>query len=232
MNRILGAAFFLVAIGLGEPQQAGDRVMTSAGQIEGAGATDGIRSFKGIPFAAPPVGPLRWQPPQPAEEVGGRPSSRPHSATQCMQRRMFGDMIFRAAGMSEDCLYLNVWTPATRASRAAAGARLLLRRRLHRRRRLGAALRRRRTGAARHRRPDGELPPRCVRLLRASRADEGVAAQRVGQLRPARPGRRRCSGCGTTSPRSAATRGESRSPASRPARSRSARRWRRRCRRA
>ena len=70
-----------------------------------------IRAFKGIPFAAPPVGDFRWKPPQPvtpwdgvrrADQFGPRP----------MQQTVFGDMAFRSAGMSEDCLYLNVWTPA------------------------------------------------------------------------------------------------------------------------
>lgn len=70
----------------------------------------GIHSFKGIPFAAPPVGELRWQAPQPAQ-----PWSGTRDATQfgprAMQLPIFGDMNFRSNGVSEDCLYLNVWTP-------------------------------------------------------------------------------------------------------------------------
>lgn len=96
------------------PQPAADRVMTSAGPIEGAGAADGVRSFKGIPFAAPPVGKLRWQAPQPLARWKEVREAKAFG-NQCMQRRVFNDMVFRAAGMSEDCLYLNVWTPATRA---------------------------------------------------------------------------------------------------------------------
>ena len=95
-------------------QPAADRVLTIAGPIEGAGAVNGIRSFKGIPFAAPPVGPLRWQPPQALHKWKDTRQAKAFG-NQCMQRRMFADMVFRAAGMSEDCLYLNVWTPATRA---------------------------------------------------------------------------------------------------------------------
>ncbi|HET7695501.1 MAG TPA: carboxylesterase family protein [Vicinamibacterales bacterium] len=114
MLRALATAA-LVWLAAAAPQPAADRVTTAAGPIEGAGAVDGVRSFKGIPFAAPPVGRLRWQAPQPVPQWK---EVRPAKAfgNQCMQRRLFGDMVFRAAGMSEDCLYLNVWTPATRAS--------------------------------------------------------------------------------------------------------------------
>ena len=55
-----------------------------------------------------PVGELRWRPPQPAASWQGvRPADR--FADQCMQARVFGDMMFRNAGISEDCLYLNVY---------------------------------------------------------------------------------------------------------------------------
>ena len=88
------------------------QVKTDAGLIEGLPADGaGVRAFKGIPFAAPPVGELRWKAPQPvrpwtgvrkAVEFGPRP----------MQGPIYSDMIFRDAGPSEDCLYLNVWTPS------------------------------------------------------------------------------------------------------------------------
>lgn len=70
-----------------------------------------IRSFKGVPFAAPPVGDLRWHPPTPVTNWDG---VRPAKAfgPRAMQLPVFGDMQFRSNGMSEDCLYLNVWTPA------------------------------------------------------------------------------------------------------------------------
>jgi para-nitrobenzyl esterase len=95
--------------------RAGDQVRIDSGLIEGAGAdAAGIRAFKGIPFAAPPVGELRWQAPHPvaawegvrgATEFGPRP----------MQQYIYSDMIFRDPGPGEDCLYLNVWTPAKSA---------------------------------------------------------------------------------------------------------------------
>ncbi|HEX2914303.1 MAG TPA: carboxylesterase family protein [Chloroflexia bacterium] len=88
------------------------RVEISNGLLEGTvDPQSGIRSFKGIPFAAPPVGKLRWKPPQPVENwVGVRKADR--FGPQAMQLPVFGDMNFRSSGMSEDCLYLNVWTPA------------------------------------------------------------------------------------------------------------------------
>ncbi|WP_404538949.1 carboxylesterase/lipase family protein [Dyella agri] len=74
-------------------------------------AQTGLDEFKGIPYAAPPVGALRWKPPQPAAAWNGARSAE-HFGPRCMQRPLFGDMVFRSAGMSEDCLYLNVWKPA------------------------------------------------------------------------------------------------------------------------
>lgn len=70
----------------------------------------GLYYYLGIPFARPPIGPLRWKAPQelapwkgvlPAKAFGARP----------VQNIVFGDMNSRATVMSEDCLYLNVWTP-------------------------------------------------------------------------------------------------------------------------
>ena len=65
---------------------------------------DGLTVYRGIPFAAPPVGDLRWRAPQPAAKWEGvRPADK--FAPQCMQ-----GMARRHPAMSEDCLYLNVWT--------------------------------------------------------------------------------------------------------------------------
>src|ERR1017187_3484477 len=94
---------------------AADRVKLAGGTIEGTGPqTSGLREFKGIPFAQPPIGSLRWSPPQPVKKWSG---VRPATAfgPRCMQQSLFGDMNFRSNGMSEDCLYLNVWTPAKSA---------------------------------------------------------------------------------------------------------------------
>ncbi len=91
---------------------AQDQVKISNGTLEGTTNTStGIHSFKGIPFAAPPVGDLRWKEPQPVQNWKGIRKAD-HFGNNAMQKNVFGDMMFRSAGMSEDCLYLNVWTPA------------------------------------------------------------------------------------------------------------------------
>ena len=70
-----------------------------------------VRMFKGIPFSEPPVGDLRWRPPQPVKNWDGVRQAGDFGP-RAMQMPVFGDMNFRSNGMSEDCLYLNVWTPA------------------------------------------------------------------------------------------------------------------------
>ena len=110
-SRPVIAAAALIAMGAAH---AAPRVTVVSGVLEGMQArADGValREFRGIPFAAPPLGDLRWRPPQPAARWRGvRPARR--FGPRCMQLPLFGDMVFRAGGMSEDCLYLNVWTPA------------------------------------------------------------------------------------------------------------------------
>ena len=91
---------------------ATDVVTIEGGQIAGV-ADRGIRVFKGIPYAAPPVGLLRWKPPQPAAPwTGTRDASR--YGAECPQTQyQAGSIYVRPLGpQSEDCLYLNVWTPA------------------------------------------------------------------------------------------------------------------------
>lgn len=84
------------------------------GVIEGNFDTiTGIQSFLGIPFATPPVGPLRWRAPQPAENWEGIKTTKKFGP-RAIQAPIFGDMDFKSDGISEDCLYLNVWTPAQR----------------------------------------------------------------------------------------------------------------------
>lgn len=95
-------------------------VTIDSGQLQGVVA-DGVVSFKGIPFAAPPVGELRWRPPQPAGKWTGVRQASEFGA-DCMQGR-FGPPPAAVAGgpaprvPSEDCLYLNVWRPADPTSR-------------------------------------------------------------------------------------------------------------------
>mgnify|MGYP003948740391 CR=1 FL=1 len=116
MKPTTGNRLFLLAILLAATFAFGvfaqDRVKTAGGTIEGiSDKSSGIRSFKGIPFGEPPTGDLRWKPPQPVKTWQGvRKADK--FGPRCMQRPIFGDMGFRSNGMSEDCLYLNVWTPA------------------------------------------------------------------------------------------------------------------------
>ncbi|HEY2012111.1 MAG TPA: carboxylesterase family protein, partial [Bryobacteraceae bacterium] len=92
---------------------AADRVKIATGVLESTGpARNGVRSFKGIPFGQPPVGDLRWREPQPVKNWTGVRNADKFGPT-CMQRLGPGnDYWMRGDGMSEDCLYLNVWTPA------------------------------------------------------------------------------------------------------------------------
>ena len=88
----------------------------TGGALEGTkGADSSIRIFKGVPFAAPPVDQLRWKPPAPVLPWKGVRQADTWG-TRCMQGEMFGGpLISREETMGEDCLYLNVWTPANTA---------------------------------------------------------------------------------------------------------------------
>lgn len=88
-------------------------VQAPAGALQGKiETTPGgpAHAFLGIPYAAPPVGPLRWQPPQPAAKWSGVRDATAFGS-HCMQPHIYSDMVFRDPGISEDCLTLNVWTP-------------------------------------------------------------------------------------------------------------------------
>jgi para-nitrobenzyl esterase len=87
------------------------RLKTANGMLEGFIDSASIRIFRGIPFAQPPVGELRWKDPQPLRNWDGILEAK-HFRSNPMQKQVFGDMKFRADSMSEDCLYLNVWTPS------------------------------------------------------------------------------------------------------------------------
>ena len=118
MRRILLTALAVLTPAAGALAQApgAPRARTTNGTVVGL-TENGIREFRGIPFAAPPVRDLRWKPPQPARSwQGERLADR--FADQCMQARVFGDMMFRNSGNSEDCLYLNVWAPGGAAPNA------------------------------------------------------------------------------------------------------------------
>jgi len=123
MNRARGTAQVVALTGLlvtlfASGAFANDQVKTEGGIVEApSAATPGVRVFRGIPFAAPPTRELRWKAPQPVRPWKGIVKAT-EFGPRCMQAAVFSDMIFRdraAKPMSEDCLYLNVWTPAKSA---------------------------------------------------------------------------------------------------------------------
>lgn len=88
----------------------GPQVRVESGLIEGLDSS-GVKIFRGVPFAAPPVGQLRFKAPQPvAAWQGVRPAK--DFGPNPIQKNAFGDMVFGTPEQSEDCLYLNVWTPS------------------------------------------------------------------------------------------------------------------------
>lgn len=115
LNRIRLLAAGACAVMLSAPAARGNdglMVVTDRGSVQGILSSDGrVRAYLGIPYAAPPVGPLRWKPPQPVAKWSGLRSATSFGP-RCMQTHLFPDMVFRDPGPSEDCLTLNVWTPA------------------------------------------------------------------------------------------------------------------------
>jgi hypothetical protein len=85
-------------------------VRTSLGSLEGTTTYSGVTAFLGVPYAAPPVEQWRWRPPQPPSPWEGVREAKAFGP-RCVQHPVYDDMIFRDE-MSEDCLYLNVWTPS------------------------------------------------------------------------------------------------------------------------
>src|SRR5690242_2571470 len=100
------AAFLLLSLAVNaqaqNPQPA--PVRTEDGLVQGT-FEDGLMVYRGIPFAAPPIGGLRWRAPQPAAKWDG-----------VRQTTKFAPEPVQGGKGSEDCLYLNVWTPAKSAA--------------------------------------------------------------------------------------------------------------------
>jgi para-nitrobenzyl esterase len=111
LHSVFASALFLMMIG---SNAEADAPAPEVKVIEGAlaGVRDGgVVSFKGIPFAAPPVGELRWRPPQPAKQWTGVLAADKYGAI-CEQKYNAGDNGVGALPKSEDCLTLNVFASA------------------------------------------------------------------------------------------------------------------------
>jgi para-nitrobenzyl esterase len=87
-------------------------VKTESGVIQGT-IEDGLSIYRGIPYAAPPVGDLRWRPPQPASKWQGLRMADQYGAPCVQSNRALENQPIKN---SEDCLYLNVWSPAKSAT--------------------------------------------------------------------------------------------------------------------
>jgi para-nitrobenzyl esterase len=102
-----GLALGLSAVSYADPLN----VKTADGKEQGKTINDGkVKAFLGLPYAAPPVGDLRWKAPEPVAKWKGERDGTtfgPH----CAQGRVFDDMVFQDAKPSEDCLFLNVYAP-------------------------------------------------------------------------------------------------------------------------
>ena len=87
-------------------------VKTDHGTVRGKTINDGkVRAYLGLPYAAPPVGDLRWKPPMPPAKWKATRDATQFGA-RCEQGTVYDDMVFQDSGPSEDCLFLNVYVPA------------------------------------------------------------------------------------------------------------------------
>jgi len=102
-----------IVLGFSTPARADSlTVKTEQGKVHGKLINNSkVRAFLGLPYAAPPIGQLRWKAPEPPAKWRGVREATQYGA-RCMQGNEFDDMVFQDSGPSEDCLYLNVFTPA------------------------------------------------------------------------------------------------------------------------
>ena len=102
---VAASAMFLL---IGAHRAQSPRVTIDTGTLEGLD-TAGVMVFRGIPYARPPVGPLRWRAPLPTRLWRGVRDAK-QLGQNCIQHQPYSDIDPFKAGVSEDCLYLNVWT--------------------------------------------------------------------------------------------------------------------------
>jgi para-nitrobenzyl esterase len=116
-NSLPAIIFGVLLAGVAAPAFAApspEQVTIESGALQGV-AENGVLSFKGVPFAAPPVGDLRWRPPQPAAPWSGVRKADQYGH-DCMQKPFPSDAAPLGTAPSEDCLVLNVWRPAEAAA--------------------------------------------------------------------------------------------------------------------
>jgi para-nitrobenzyl esterase len=121
MNKLIAIASAALFFGVA-PKTPDATVRIDSGVIAGVADPSGVMAYLGIPFAAPPVGPLRWRPPQPVAHWEGVRQAD-HFGASCMQDEVGSRLPWTAEFMtqgpiSEDCLFLNVWTTAGSSSSA------------------------------------------------------------------------------------------------------------------
>jgi para-nitrobenzyl esterase len=114
-HAILAGAGWALVLPAVAAAQSGPVVAIEAGEVAGA-AEDGVESWKGIPFAAPPVNELRWRAPQPVARWDGVKQTVTYGH-DCMQVPFPSDAAPLGTPPAEDCLYLNVWRPAGAAKK-------------------------------------------------------------------------------------------------------------------
>ena len=169
-------------------QAASNVVAVEGGKLRGS-ESEGVSSWKGIPFAAPPVGANRWRAPQPAAAWKGVRDATQYSH-DCMQLPFPSDAAPLGTTPAEDCLYANVWRPA-RFREEVAGDLLDLRRWLRERWRVTAHVFGREPGEAGRAGLQRQLSRRPLRHLRTSAAHEGERGPgKARQLRLHGPDRR------------------------------------------
>lgn len=110
---VLGAVLAFVLPAAALPLNAQGPVKTQSGQVIGdlTGEDNRISRYRGIPYAKPPLGELRWAPPEQPEAWKGVYTARQFSPVCPQEPSPFGG-VSAGTPMSEDCLYLNIWTPA------------------------------------------------------------------------------------------------------------------------
>ena len=114
LQLLIGLGFAISCTAASSDSVLVDSVRVDSGTLQGA-VSGSVVAFKGIPFAAPPVGRNRWRPPQPVSPWNGVRDATRYGA-DCAQSLLPVDGAALATNPSENCLFVNVWTPAGNSS--------------------------------------------------------------------------------------------------------------------